>query len=325
MTETSIECVIWIQEFFGAGWLPIMEFFSKFLGHAPGYILLILFISSFIDWNLGNRLFLYLGAAQALNTLLKVMIAAKRPYQLSDTVKIHFDRSKEVGYGMPSGHAQIIATVWGGMALNMKKCGLTLVALLVIGMTGLSRIYLGVHSIEQVVAGYVVALVFIVLIRQSEHKIRAFAHHMSLVKQIGVILLLSTLMMSLSSVVLIRRYGDVQDRGLTLFTKLNDIPQGLGLAGGILIGTLIVNSIGRIQIDAKWSVKIIRFCFAVIIFVTWVAIIEEHILFAHINFYYLSVMSFVLRLGAGLLVSLGLPLVLEKFRLLNIKRSCSRS
>jgi hypothetical protein len=66
------------------------------------------------------------------------------------------------GYGMPSGHAQLSAVVWGTIADAFERPQLWIVAILMTGLIGFSRIYLGVHFPVDVLAGWLVGALLLV-------------------------------------------------------------------------------------------------------------------------------------------------------------------
>jgi undecaprenyl-diphosphatase len=71
-------------------------------------------------------------------------------------------RMEVSGYSFPSGHSLGIAATYGTMALilarnstrTMRRCLYLMVAALVIGAVGVSRVYLGVHYPSDVLGGW---------------------------------------------------------------------------------------------------------------------------------------------------------------------------
>lgn len=63
-------------------------------------------------------------------------------------------RSREIGrYGFPSGHVAIISAIWLGIALLFRRKWLWWLAGFLIVATAISRMYLGVHYLGDVVGG----------------------------------------------------------------------------------------------------------------------------------------------------------------------------
>ncbi len=68
-------------------------------------------------------------------------------------------------FGLPSGHAQMSATLWFWLCLEMRKGWLWFVSLTMVGLICLSRLYLAVHDVEDILAGLALALTLIVAAR----------------------------------------------------------------------------------------------------------------------------------------------------------------
>lgn len=65
-------------------------------------------------------------------------------------------RSSDIGrYGFPSGHVAIITAIWLGIALLFKRKGLWWLTAFLIVSTAISRMYLGVHYLGDVIGGLV--------------------------------------------------------------------------------------------------------------------------------------------------------------------------
>lgn len=62
------------------------------------------------------------------------------------------------GYSMPSGHAQISGTLWGWLALNTPNHVLKILYISLIFLVSLSRIYLGVHYLHNIIAGALIGV-----------------------------------------------------------------------------------------------------------------------------------------------------------------------
>jgi membrane-associated phospholipid phosphatase len=95
------------------------------------------------------------GIAEAVTYVLKIIVHRARPMNAL---------MAETDYSFPSGHATIAVAFYGFMALLLikksisknVKVAIAVVAGLLILLIGISRLYLGVHYFTDVVAGYIV-------------------------------------------------------------------------------------------------------------------------------------------------------------------------
>lgn len=86
---------------------------------------------------------------------LKTSLALPRP---DPSLVRSFDLDVSRAESFPSGHAAGTTIFWGYLAYALRKRWLQGTALLVITVVGLSRIYLGVHYLRDVLGGIVIAL-----------------------------------------------------------------------------------------------------------------------------------------------------------------------
>lgn len=88
-----------------------------------------------------------------MNDSLKMFFHGPRPYWYCTDVIAY---AKETSFGVPSGHAQIATGIWGVLAASLRKWWAWLIAILVILIIGISRIYLGVHFPHDVILGWLI-------------------------------------------------------------------------------------------------------------------------------------------------------------------------
>lgn len=132
-----------------------MKFFT-FLGREEFYLLIMPALYWCLDTQLGFRLGLILLTSGSLNSLLKLTFHLPRPYWIDTRV---LARSIESSFGMPSGHAQNAVSVWGLLAEAAGQWWAWLLAVLLILLISLSRIYLGVHFPTDVVYGWLIGAI----------------------------------------------------------------------------------------------------------------------------------------------------------------------
>lgn len=118
-----------------------------------------------------------LAGAGLLNGLLKLYFARIRPDPF-------FDYPLPGSPSFPSGHALYAASVFGGLAVLLSaRLGNHLLrilvwsaAILLAGLVGLSRVYLGVHYPSDVLAGYAIGVIWVTAVafgdRLARHRRR---------------------------------------------------------------------------------------------------------------------------------------------------------
>lgn len=113
------------------------------------------------DWRPFVLLVGGLGGAVTISTLIKLAVARPRP---AVPTLVH-----AVGYAFPSGHSTAAAAGWLGLALVLsvrtsrwvRKIALVSAALVVIGLVGVSRVYLGVHQATDVLGGWILGALWV--------------------------------------------------------------------------------------------------------------------------------------------------------------------
>ena len=118
------------------------------------------------DFRAGVFLFSLNSFAMLFAQIIKCICCIYRPWVLSDRVEpVQAALARSGGYSFPSGHSSMISSSAGGMAfLSWKNkpvfCGLIFLIFLVM----FSRLYLGVHTLQDVFAGVVAAGILIVVL-----------------------------------------------------------------------------------------------------------------------------------------------------------------
>ena len=146
------------------------DFNSFFLGVTVlGEIWLPTLICALIYWCIDFRSGMYLFSLYGFNLILaqifKMIACVYRPWVLSDKIKpVKLAIAAAQGYSFPSGHSCTASSVLGGLAfLNRKKKTLAIALILLILLVGFSRMWLGVHTPQDVIVGLTIGflLVFI--------------------------------------------------------------------------------------------------------------------------------------------------------------------
>lgn len=128
------------------------------LGDTQAYIALLVIIYLGIHPLLGRRVGVVLMLSFFLNFHLKGVVATPRPFELDPGVaRGEAAVATAPGAGFPSGHAQGAGTFWGYLAVQVRRRGCWLLAVAVVALISISRVYLGVHVPMDIVGGLAIA------------------------------------------------------------------------------------------------------------------------------------------------------------------------
>ena len=140
----------------------LMLFFSS----TPFYLLLpvalTVFVFTCVDKRSGEWMMLNISAAEYVGHFMKDLIANPRPWVTDDRI-IPEERALEdaAGYSTPSGHTACAAAGLGTLIAVVRKRMMTAILLTMISLVMFSRLYLGVHTLLDVVSGALLSVVVI--------------------------------------------------------------------------------------------------------------------------------------------------------------------
>ncbi|MCB2214401.1 phosphatase PAP2 family protein [bacterium] len=163
------------------------------LGYEQFFVLLLPVIYWCMDQAVGLRVGIALLLGTNVNTFFKFLFHNPRPFWISDNIITY---SHESSFGLPSGHAQVAATVWGWLAVEVKKRWFTIAAIALIFLIGFSRLYLGVHFLSDVLLGWLLGGLLVLLMFRLRKPVADWFGDLSLGAKLAWILV-STVMMTL--------------------------------------------------------------------------------------------------------------------------------
>lgn len=149
LDQFSVEVTRWLQDNY-----PQLQAFFRYVsqtGSSEFYMIILTVTYWCVHKRLGRALGYVLTLSYVLNAIVKHIVRDQRPFW-DDPLLALVD---EPSYGVPSGHAQTATVFYGLVAIFIGRAWAWLAALFLIFLMALSRVYLGVHDIEDVVAGII--------------------------------------------------------------------------------------------------------------------------------------------------------------------------
>ena len=147
--QLGIQLILFLQSL--GEWLVVPLQAISFMGNEEFYLIVAPIIYWCFDTRLGLRVGLALMVSGVFNTAFKFIFHHPRPYWIDTKVHAY---SAESSFGAPSGHAQNAVVVWGRLAIGIQRKWFWGVAIAFMFLISLSRIYLGVHFLHDVLLGW---------------------------------------------------------------------------------------------------------------------------------------------------------------------------
>jgi membrane-associated phospholipid phosphatase len=237
----GIEVVLWFQQFSPALDIPFK--ILTFLGDKEFYLLLMPLMYWCIDRRVGVRLFVLLLLSASLNEGAKLLADQPRPFDYDSRVTklVHEDSG-----GLPSGHTQSALVIWGYLAWRYQKMSLWLLA----GFLGLaiplSRIYLGAHFPTDLLGGYAIGAIVLLLALKLDTIIENWIAKKGIGLQLGV---------SMGLPILLLLFIPSENNGL-----LTAVGAFMGLSTGIVLERRRV----RFCSDGQGGQQVIRYLVGIV-------------------------------------------------------------
>jgi len=190
--DWGIGVILWLQQFSPALDLPFRAFTG--LGTEVFFVLFLPLLYWCLDRRIGARLAVIFLLSSIVNAAAKEWAAQPRPFEYDPRVR---QLSEATGGGLPSGHTQSAVVVWGYLASQYKRTWLWLLAALLVVFIPLSRLYLGVHFPQDLLAGYVLGVALLLPYIWLEPHTEIWLAKFSLFWQLAAALLVPALLLVL--------------------------------------------------------------------------------------------------------------------------------
>ncbi|MGD0752078.1 MAG: phosphatase PAP2 family protein [Anaerolineales bacterium] len=263
--EFGVRLIVGLQ---GLGAWPIlpMQFFS-FLGTEVFFLLALPILYWCVDSMLGLRVAVMLLIGTNINAAFKLAFHGPRPYWYSPKVSA---LATETSFGVPSGHAQTAATIWGLLAAYLRKWWGWLVVVLLIFLIGLSRLYLGVHFPQDVLLGWLIGGLVLWLALRCWDPIFAWTKKLHAGQQVLAAFLASLLLFLLPVLpflwLKVTNWQPPQDWAMfaSQTLSLSDVATVAGLFFGMLVGVVWLAGQGGFQTKGLWWKLVLRYLLGVV-------------------------------------------------------------
>ena len=187
--DRGLGIVLWLQKSSPSLDLPFK--IITFMGNEGFFILVLPFIYWCVDRRTGVRLSILFLFSAYVNSATKVFAGQPRPFEYDNRVKQIVSAG---GGGLPSGHTQGTLVFWGYLALRFKKPLLWVIAGVLIILIPLSRLYLGVHFPTDLLGGYFIGAILLLLYLRFEPRVETWFVRKGIIWQICAALVMPSLM-----------------------------------------------------------------------------------------------------------------------------------
>ena len=175
----EVNLMEWLQSHISGAGMSFISLFSMF-----GEELLLILILGFVYWSFDKKLGRTVGLSAIMglvwNTMAKNIVLRRRPYFDHESIRILrpvepgadiYDVAAQ-GYSFPSGHSTNATTMFGSLAVNLRRRWVTVIAIIIAALTGLSRIVVGAHYPTDVLAGWLLGAFSILIVQLLQKRIR---------------------------------------------------------------------------------------------------------------------------------------------------------
>jgi hypothetical protein len=298
-----------------------MEFFT-FLGYENFFFLVLPLVYWSLDAGLGLRIAFILITSNYLSSIVKLLFADPRPYWVSARVEPY---SVESTFGIPSGHAQNAAALWGAIAAALNKPWAWVTAFVLIFFIGFSRLYLGVHFLHDVLAGWLIGLVILFAFLRFWDPVAGWLKQKTLGQQMLIAFIVSLLMVAWGLAVTIPLNAYVfpvewTDNAL----RVGPLPDPVSIEGmitsagsffGIAVGAAWIASRGGYQTAGPVEQRALRYVVGLLgIILFWYGLGE---IFPRGEMFVPLVLRYIRYALVGLWVMAGAPWLFFHFKLAN--------
>lgn len=221
------------------------------LGEETAFLVLALIVFWCVDKRRGYYVMAVGFMGTIVNQVLKLICAVPRPWVLDPNFTI-LEQAREAasGYSFPSGHTSFAVGTFGAIAATEKRRWLAVSCVVLAVLVGFSRMYVGVHTPYDVLAGAACALAFVIGLKPV-----VMGNNDRAIK----ILLAVLLAMGVGYLLYVELYNfpaDFDQHNLTSAT--NNAYTMMGCLVGVAIVYIAEKKWVKFTTDGKWWIQLIK-------------------------------------------------------------------
>ena len=184
---------IWLQNFSPALDTPFKAI--TFCGEELFFMVFLPLIYWSINRSAGVRLLVLFLFSAWVNSAVKVLATDLRPYRYDSRVKA---LQQAAGWGFPSGHTQLSITVWGYLVAAFRKKWIWVLAVFMTVLVPLSRLYLGVHDLPDLMGGYAIGFILLIVFIKLEHRCVSWFENKNIAILLGIAVITPAILLAVS-------------------------------------------------------------------------------------------------------------------------------
>ena len=251
-------------------------FFDEFFNALSKFAVDILpFLGYIIFWSVskkwGYRFMITLWCGEVINGLLKLIVCAYRPWIRSDKINPAGDsKVAATGYSFPSGHSTVATIHYGTIFAwqRKKRMWLAIVCAVLLFLTCFSRNYLGVHTPQDVLVGFGVSVVLIIVVGFAQKELEGNQKAVDILTFAGIAAVLGVLIF-----VMFKPYPMDYDANGNLLVDpqrmMNDTFKACGGFIGLMIGSYIERHFIRYEVPAGAAALPVLTCVGFALMFAW--------------------------------------------------------
>ena len=238
----DINILLGLQEFRNGAGAFLADFLLKmtYFGELNTVLVIMAVIYWCVSKDVGTYLLMGWSGNRILNGALKVTVCAYRPWIRDARILPYGDSiNTATGYSFPSGHTMNASTVYGGGAVRKDLPGVLRIVLgVMVALVAFSRIYLGVHTPQDILVGAVCGTLVMWLTLKLMQWVKAYPEKDFLILFIGIALAICVAVYAG-----VKPYPELLDAEGKLVVDghkmANDTFKGVGWCSAFLIGWIL--------------------------------------------------------------------------------------